>query len=318
MAVISQAEPAIFEYTSVVRKLFSALVFPVTLVVMMSLYLFAIAQGWHLEGTLLVLSLSTAVLVIGFEYIHPHAKLWQESKGDVPTDALHMLLSEVAPHQIFSALFHTTLLAGAAWLAGFTGFSLWPSEWPLVAQLVLALIIGELPYYWWHRMCHSRPLLWRLHATHHSAERLYFLNAGRFHPLDTFTGFALQISPLLLLGCNAETMALFTLFVAIHGLFQHANIEVRLGPLNYIFSMSELHRWHHSQNLEDANANYGGNIILWDIVFGTRHFPKDRQHHPEDVGFHGMPNFPKTYLGQLASPFVWNKLKAEAEKDKVE
>ena len=36
-------------------------------------------------------------------------------------------------------------------------------------------------------MMHEVPWLWRFHATHHSAPRLYWLNAGRFHPLDLFT-----------------------------------------------------------------------------------------------------------------------------------
>ncbi len=47
------------------------------------------------------------------------------------------------------------------------------------------MIVSEFGSYWAHRLMHERPLLWRLHAVHHSAERLYWLNAGRFHPLDT-------------------------------------------------------------------------------------------------------------------------------------
>ena len=28
--------------------------------------------------------------------------------------------------------------------------------------------------------------MWRVHAAHHSAPRLYWLNATRFHPFDLF------------------------------------------------------------------------------------------------------------------------------------
>jgi sterol desaturase/sphingolipid hydroxylase (fatty acid hydroxylase superfamily) len=57
------------------------------------------------------------------------------------------------------------------------------------------------------------------------------------------------------------------------GIFQHANVQLRLGPLNWFFSMAELHRWHHSRTVEEANHNYGQTISVWDWVFGTRYLP---------------------------------------------
>ncbi|PCJ79733.1 MAG: hypothetical protein COA57_15455 [Flavobacteriales bacterium] len=95
--------------------------------------------------------------------------------------------------------------------------------------------------------------------------------------------------------------------MAVHGMFQHCNIHLKLGLLNYVFSMAELHRWHHSLKIEEANTNYGNNIIFWDIVFGTMHYPKD-QEASEDIGLSEIENFPEDYLGQVASPFQWKKL----------
>ena len=68
--------------------------------------------------------------------------------------------------------------------------------------------------------------------------------------------------------------------------------------------MAELHRWHHSRVLEEANANYGNNILLWDLVFGTVYWPRDRDA-TEAVGFEGDERFPADYLGQLRAPFSW-------------
>ena len=56
----------------------------------------------------------------------------------------------------------------------------------------------------------------------------------------------------------------------------------------------------------EANANYGANLILWDVVFGTRKLPADRQH-PAALGLEAMPDFPRSWLGQLASPFVFER-----------
>ncbi len=53
------------------------------------------------------------------------------------------------------------------WMAS----GLWPTALPLVLQLVLALIIGDLGAYWFHRACHGTTLLHRLHELHHAAER---------------------------------------------------------------------------------------------------------------------------------------------------
>jgi sterol desaturase/sphingolipid hydroxylase (fatty acid hydroxylase superfamily) len=295
------------------RAMLSALIFPGTLACMLGTAIVAIqGLGWPAPVVVGLLSFATGVWVLIMERVHPHTPEWNRSRGDVPTDALHMVLSEVLPMQAFNAVAMGLLVGLSAWLSGYLGFGLWPAAWPLLAQLALALLVAEFPYYWWHRACHESPFLWRFHATHHSAERLYFLNAGRFHPVDTLVGYGLQASLLILLGCGPEMLALFGLFVAVHGLFQHANIAVRLGPLNRIFSMAEPHRWHHSRDIATANHNYGGNLIVWDLVFGTWFLPRDRRPDPADVGFHGMPNFPKTWWGQILSPFRWRRLKEEA------
>jgi sterol desaturase/sphingolipid hydroxylase (fatty acid hydroxylase superfamily) len=181
----------------------------------------------------------------------------------------------------------------------------------LVAQLALALVVAELPQYWLHRWQHEREALWRFHAVHHSAPRLYWLNAARFHPVDLFLLYAVGYVPLVALGCPELVIALFLLFDAVFGMLQHSNIDVRLGPLNYVFSMAEPHRWHHSRVLDEANSNYGSNLIVWDLVFGTFFLPSDRQA-PGNIGIGDLPRFPSAYPAQLAAPFRWQSVKREA------
>jgi sterol desaturase/sphingolipid hydroxylase (fatty acid hydroxylase superfamily) len=135
------------------------------------------------------------------------------------------------------------------------------------------------------------------------------------------------LAPLLLLGAGPDVLLLFTVWVSVHGMFQHCNVRLRLGPLNYIFSTAELHRWHHSLKLgplnyifstaelhrwhhslklEEANANYGNNILFWDLVFGTVHYPKDVSA-SSHIGLNEMPDFPKDYMGQILSPWRWDR-----------
>ena len=160
------------------------------------------------------------------------------------------------------------VVAAAGWLSRRFGTGLWPNDWPLLAQLPLALLVAEIPQYWVHRLQHEWEGLWRFHAVHHSAPRLYWLNAGRFHPIDILMN--LPYYPLLIaLGCSEALMALVATTIAIHGIFQHANLQLRCGVLNGFFSMAELHRWHHSKTVFEANHNYGQTVSVWDWVFGT-------------------------------------------------
>jgi len=234
---------------------------------------------------------------------------WLHSQGDLKVDVGHFFVSGILTIRLLEVPIRIAAIAAAAWLAGVTGGSIWPTEWNLWAQLGLALVVGEFFMYWIHRLSHEYDLLWRFHALHHSAPRLYFLNAVRFHPVDIALSNFAPMVPLLLLGADDRVIALFGLFSAVHGLFQHANLEIRLGPLNWIFSQAELHRWHHSKRLEESNTNFGQNLIVWDIVFGTRYLPADREP-PRSIGLSGLAAFPMDFLGQLLSPLRWAKIKA--------
>jgi sterol desaturase/sphingolipid hydroxylase (fatty acid hydroxylase superfamily) len=198
----------------------------------------------------------------------------------------------------------------AGWLGARFGLSLWPHGWPLVAQLLLAWVVVEFFAYWPHRWLHEVPWLWRLHATHHSAERLYWLNATRAHPLEHVFRSAFGLLPLALAGAGPELLVLSVLSDAVIGFFQHANVDIRLGPLDYVFSAAPVHRWHHSRVREEADRNFGDSFIFWDLVFGTYYHPKDRE--VGTIGIAGLDAFPRRFLAQLASPFRWREIVRES------
>lgn len=258
-----------------------------------------------------LVTVSAALLCIIGERLMPYTPAWNAAQGDITTDLSHTVVSMMALPELMRA----GLMAGVAAIAGaattIVPWSIWPADWPMPAQLVVALLLTELGAYWTHRWMHTHPLLWRLHATHHSAPRLYWLNAGRFHPLDVVLSFALQLPVLVLLGAPPPVIALFLIVTGVHGLFQHANLDVRLGPLNWVFSMAELHRWHHARSGPGARANYGANLIVWDVVFGTRYLPADRPP-PTRIGFDGDATFPTRWWAQVASPFTWGRFASTA------
>ncbi|MGD8607593.1 MAG: sterol desaturase family protein [Myxococcales bacterium] len=279
--------------------------FPAVFGGVMATGIYGIAHGWDPALTATGLTAVAVASLLVLERLHPYQEQWLHGHGDLKTDLAHNLVNFwIAP--LYAVLFVGAFTAAAAWLSHTIDMPLWPSRWPLVVQLLLALLIGELGTYWVHRWMHENPFLWRFHAAHHSAPRLYWLNAGRFHPIDLFMQHFVAATPLVLMGAGTGIIALHTLFTAVHGLFQHCNVHVKLGPLNWVFSMAELHRWHHSKRLAESNTNYGANIIWWDIVFGSRFLPPDRQP-PTQIGIESLPNFPPGYGAQLLSPFRWRE-----------
>jgi sterol desaturase/sphingolipid hydroxylase (fatty acid hydroxylase superfamily) len=127
------------------------------------------------------------------------------------------------------------------------------------------------------------------------------VNVGRFHPIEKAIQYLFDALPFIILGVSEEVLALYFVFYGINGFFQHCNIELRLGWLNYVVSGPELHRWHHSRKTRESNSNYGNNLIVWDIIFRTYFLPKDQM-----VGDLGLlnPNYPLGFLSQMKTPFI--------------
>lgn len=253
-----------------------------------------------LFSILLPLALGFAVVGI-MERLQPYRAEWNIAQNDLATDAGYIGIN-VALREAVNVFFKLGIIAAAA-AAGLSAqaLELWPTHWHPLLQVLPALLIFDFFEYWFHRCSHRYRFLWRFHAVHHSPKRLYFFNAARFHFVDWIVLSAIEVAVLLVMGADPKVIALCVVFIQIHGLFQHANIELKLGPLNYLVSGPELHRWHHSKIVAESDKNFGNNVIVWDLLFGSYFLPKDRQ-----VGVIGLlnPNYPTGYWQQLKAAFA--------------
>jgi sterol desaturase/sphingolipid hydroxylase (fatty acid hydroxylase superfamily) len=250
------------------------------------------------------------------ERLFPYRSEWNRDHGDVRTDALYLLVGGPAVGALFDATLRGVAVLAAGDLSARFGSSLWPAAWPALAQLFLALLVAELGHYAFHRLSHENAFVWRFHATHHSAPRLYWLNATRFHPLDLFALIAFQSVPLILLGATPRAFLMYAIFQTVYGQLQHANVELRTRALDWLFSTPGLHRFHHSTDPREGNANYGAILITWDLVFGSWFRPRDRAF-DGPVGIAALPHFPRGWLAQLASPFRWRSVERESAREAV-
>ena len=250
-------------------------------------------------------SLVAGVALYALQFVHPAHATWRGvTARSFGLDLVHAVVSMGGSTGLFKALCFGALTAGSVALSEALGGAVWPSEWPLAAQLVMALVVGEFGSYWVHRLSHEHTLLWRIHGLHHSSERLHMLSAGRNHPLSVVASYGAQMTPLILLGAGPEVLALQSVFSGVHGLLQHANVRMRTGGLSWVLSTPELHHWHHSRVIAESDHNYGSNLVFWDVVFRSRYLPADRSP-PSDVGLPRGSGFPQSFAGHMASPFTW-------------
>ena len=263
--------------------------------------MFAVLQaaGMPLVVSTYVPVLCAAALVTLLEAGLPHRIEWRPSGDELKTDLTFMTVVQLATPPLIGFFFAYALL-GPARALGLPTTALWPHGWPIWLQAVLMVLAVDFLRYWLHRAAHENDTLWKLHAVHHSVERLYWLNTARFHPIEKTLQMSLDSLPFLLMGVDARVLSLYYIAYATNGFFQHCNIRVRYGILNYIVGSAETHRWHHSREPREANSNYGNTVIIWDVLFGTWFLPSDRE--ICDLGLHEY-DYPKTFLGLMRAPF---------------
>jgi ornithine lipid hydroxylase len=159
-------------------------------------------------------------LITFFELVLPYRKEWLPSSSEVGTDFLFMMLVQVLLPQLISISF-------VSWLLGFVKNShwnisdFWPHNYPIWIQILIMILSGDFLRYWLHRAAHTWPFLWRFHAVHHSVHKLYWLNLGRFHPLDRTLQLFCDSFPFILLSLSKEVLAPYLLIYSIKGFFQH-------------------------------------------------------------------------------------------------
>jgi sterol desaturase/sphingolipid hydroxylase (fatty acid hydroxylase superfamily) len=229
------------------------------------------------------------------ERIAPFEPDWnRDHAGDTRVDALHLIVSTLLIQSGVAMAFGLRALLP-------DGSALWPDRAPMWAQVLLAGAILDLGLYAMHRASHAHGFLWRLHAIHHSPERLYWLNGRRRHPLSALVLAVPGLTVLLALGATPIAVGAWLSFMSVHLAFQHANLDYRLGLLRYLLGVAEMHRWHHKREFEDAQVNYGEVFLIWDRLFGTFH---DAPNSPRrgDVGLRER-DMPAGYWSQLRWPF---------------
>ncbi len=160
-------------------------------------------------------------------------------------------------------------LAGVTWEKYARAYSLFHLSEHVspVAGGVIAYVISTFVFYWWHRFRHTSDFLWRgFHQIHHSPQRLEVITSFYKHPLEMIANSILgALIVYTLLGLSPSAGAVYTACCALGEFFYHTNIRTPRW-IGYVFQRPEMHRIHHE---EGKHRNNYGDIVWWDMLFGT-------------------------------------------------
>lgn len=184
-----------------------------------------------------------------------------------------------------------------------------------LAGFGLFLIFDDLTQYWWHRMSHSIPWLYKLHRPHHNAEymsiRLVYRNNTFYYAMMP----GLWLSGALIYMGLGWVYAVYIIMKMTIIFGAHSDIpwdkplyKIKwLSPLMWVvertISTPATHHAHHGRHKADGVTHYKGNfgnmLFLWDIIFGTA---KITRHYPPEYGVENLPE--TSMLEQLIWPIV--------------
>jgi len=244
--------------------------------------------------------LGSALIFIFIEKLFALRKDQPVFRPEWQTDFHHFIVNHMV---IGFMLLATNLLVHKlfGWAAS-DGIRGWFGALPFWAGLPLIILVADLVQYWAHRAYHEVPLLWRLHAVHHSAKHMDWMAGSRQHMLETLITRTLVLAPIFTLGFSKEVIDAYIIVVGFQAVFNHANVSVRLGPLRHLIVTPNFHHWHHSQDQEALDKNYAAHFAFLDHLFGTA--ARSDKVWPEHYGVLG-DYVPNGFWKQVKFPFVW-------------
>ena len=199
--------------------------------------------------------------------------LWPEHKFNVPflrrwtsnfslfaiSLGLSALLAPTFAFLTKAVLDHSPL----RWSFGDVGF------W---AHLAVACLVLDLLNYVLHRAMHRTPLLWRLHALHHTDVALDVSTMVRHHPLEGIAAALFMGVGGALLGCTPFEVAVYGALETLVQTIAHADVRVPQSIDRFarqVFVTPGYHRIHHSSERAETDSNYGQAFVIWDRLLGT-------------------------------------------------
>lgn len=144
--------------------------------------------------------------------------------------------------------------------------------------LLVANLIFDFFFYWYHRLEHRNETLWQSHLFHHCDEHLNVTSGARGSLLELITlPLFVSLPMAIVFKLPPITIGLLNLIPPMLLYVQHANLAVGFGPFWWLFVSPKFHRIHHSIEKKHYDKNFALFFPIWDIIFGTAWKPRRRE-----------------------------------------
>lgn len=140
---------------------------------------------------------------------------------------------------------------------------------PMLLRIAIYLLIGDLGYYWVHRLMHTKAL-WRTHKWHHSPTYMYWLAGCRATvPQQFLVGAPYVLVAPILYPSPWWVYTALVIFSYLTVDWMHLNVTWGSKWLEWVVVTPRYHHIHHSSNPDHYELNLGNNFTFWDRLFGT-------------------------------------------------
>lgn len=139
-------------------------------------------------------------------------------------------------------------------------------------SVVLGVIAIDLGTYLQHRLFHEVPLLWRFHQIHHCDLDVDCGTALRHHPVETIVNQAFDLALIAAVGVPPLAVLAGYTLAGVASVFNHANIALPHAAdrvLRRLVVTPDMHRIHHSVEVDESNRNFANLFPWWDRLFST-------------------------------------------------
>lgn len=139
---------------------------------------------------------------------------------------------------------------------------------------VVGFLLLDLTFYYWHRLNHELPLLWRFHNVHHVDPDVDVTTSFRFHVVEILYSSAFRAAQVLVVGVAPMTYVIYEIFFQAGTMFHHSNVRIRIKVervLNKVFVTPRMHGIHHSAVKDETNSNYSVVFRWWDWIHRSLH-----------------------------------------------
>ncbi len=151
---------------------------------------------------------------------------------------------------------------------------------PPIPRFVEGFLLMDLTFYYWHRLNHTVPILWRFHNVHHIDPDLDVSTSFRFHFVEIIYSSAFRALQVIIIGVTPIQYLVYETAFQCATMFHHSNLRLPIWVerlVNKIFVTPRMHGIHHSNIKEETNSNYAVIFRFWDLFHKTLHL-SIRQH----------------------------------------